>query len=122
MDPNGADVLVRFDVSTSSTFSSYSSSTPAPGGPEVLDWFADLSSLTAGGTYYYRIAAINVAGTSLGEILSFTTPTSGAGGTAAAAPAPAEFAAEARSAQRSAGSPAGALQRGEVRGSALTPP
>jgi uncharacterized repeat protein (TIGR02543 family) len=72
--PNGLSTTYWFEWGTSSTLSTYSSTptSQANANANYVRQTRQLSGLSAGTTYYYRIAASNSAGTSKGTIVSFT--------------------------------------------------
>ena len=70
----GSTVTARgIEVSTSSSFTSYTEYPASAGGTGTFS--VDLSSLTPNTTYYYRAYAVNSRGTSRGSIYNFTTRT-----------------------------------------------
>ena len=75
VNPNGLATDSWFEWGTVANLASY---TPTPAqstgsGKANVPVNASLSSLSAGTTYYFRVAALNSAGTSQGTILTFTT-------------------------------------------------
>jgi lysophospholipase L1-like esterase len=75
VNPNGLATNCWFEWDTDSNLASYTL-TPVQStgsGNSSLAVSAPLSSLSAGTEYYFRVAAVNSAGTSKGAILSFTT-------------------------------------------------
>jgi len=72
--PNGQATDAWFEWGTSATLSSYNTTIPtsAGAGTSVHPVTAPLTGLSAGSTYYFRVAAGNVTGTSKGSILQFT--------------------------------------------------
>jgi pimeloyl-ACP methyl ester carboxylesterase len=75
VNPNGSATNAWFEWGTSSTLTNFSSTSAQSIGSGAVDQpvAADLSGLVANGTYFYRMAAGNAAGTNRGPILSFTT-------------------------------------------------
>ncbi len=80
VDPNGADTQAYYEWGTNSTLST-STATPqtmisaGAGTFQLLPPVTDtLTGLQPGTTYYFRVVATNSAGTTRGNILSFTTP------------------------------------------------
>jgi len=73
LNPNGLSTAVHFEYGTTT---SYGSSTASQNyqGSTAQNVTANLSSLTAGATYHFRIVASNAAGTSFGSDSTFTTP------------------------------------------------
>ncbi len=75
VNPNGAATTAWFEWGTSSTLSTYNT-TPSQAvgsGTTAVAVFANLTSLNAGATYYFRVAAQNGAGIQRDGILNFTT-------------------------------------------------
>ncbi|MCL5884058.1 MAG: fibronectin type III domain-containing protein [Deltaproteobacteria bacterium] len=72
--PNGQATAAWFEWGTSATLSSYNTTTSmsAAGGTSAQPVTAPLTGLSAGATYYFRVAAGNATGTSKGSILQFT--------------------------------------------------
>lgn len=78
VNPRGTQTDAYFQWGTSSTLSgaSTTASTDKGSGTVATTHSANLSGLSQGTTYYYRIVAENDGGTSNGSILSFTTANS----------------------------------------------
>jgi phosphodiesterase/alkaline phosphatase D-like protein len=75
VNPNGTDTSYHFDYGTST---SYGSSTPATGagaGTADVPVTANLTGLSSGTTYHYRVVAVSSAGTTNGADQTFTTTT-----------------------------------------------
>jgi hypothetical protein len=85
VNPEGAATTYQFQYGTSTSYGSTSPATPADAGSgtTAVSESANLTGLTAGTTYHYRIVATNSAGTTNGSDMTFTTT----GGTAQQAPA-----------------------------------
>ena len=75
VNPNGQSTTAWFEWGTSAALATFSSTTNQAlgSGTTSVPVTAALSGLTAGTTYYFRVAASNAAGTTKGSILSFTT-------------------------------------------------
>ena len=81
INPDGKEVtFCKFEYGTSVAFGNSVSCSTLPGsGEHLVAVSAELSGLTANGTYYYRIVAFNgLGGLSAGQNLKFTTPEAGA--------------------------------------------
>lgn len=78
VNPNGLAATAWFEYGTSSTLSSYSStsSQSVGSGTSSLTITSELSGLSSGTKYYFRIAAVNSAGTLKGSIYTLTTSSS----------------------------------------------
>ncbi len=75
VNPNGSQTDTWFEYGTSSSLSGYTT-TPqgsAGNGSSVVNIDQDISGLTPGGNYYFRIAASNEVGLNKGSIRSFNT-------------------------------------------------
>lgn len=72
---NGASTTVKFQYSTSSTFTSYTevnaATTPITG--QSVSSYANITGLSVNTTYYFRCVATNDGGTTTSSSLSFTT-------------------------------------------------
>ena len=77
--PNEVETFVNFEWGTDPELLSYNSTTAESvgAGKESVPVIQGLAGLSENTTYYYRIVASNVLGTTKGEILSFTTFASG---------------------------------------------
>jgi plastocyanin len=73
VNPNGLTTAVHFDYGTTTSYGS-SSAIQNYEGNTTQNVTTNLSSLVAGTTYHFRIAASNAAGTSYGTDRTFTTP------------------------------------------------
>jgi len=75
VNPNGADTHIWFLYGASSTLSGATQTTSQDigSGTTATAVTANLSSLSAGATYYFEVVAQNVTGTTDGGINSFTT-------------------------------------------------
>ena len=73
VNPNGLTTAVHFDYGITTNYGS-STATQTYQGSTTQNVTANLSSLTAGATYHFRIVASNSAGTTYGADRSFTTP------------------------------------------------
>ncbi len=72
--PNGLSTTYRFQYGTSPTLLTSSTPTQSAGsGTTLVNVSANVTGLLANTTYYYRLTATNSAGTSNGQIMSFTT-------------------------------------------------
>ncbi|SDH59386.1 IPT/TIG domain-containing protein, partial [Pedobacter terrae] len=82
VNDNGANTTVSFDYSTNATLSSGVITANATTGGTVnagsgnTSVSVSLSGLTGSTTYYYRVKGSNSGGSTIGNILSFTTPAS----------------------------------------------
>jgi len=77
VNPEGSATTYSFVYGTNSTLTSGTTTTTAQSagsGTSALSETAALTGLTVGTTYYDRVVATNAGGTTLGAILSFTTP------------------------------------------------
>ena len=75
VNPNGSSTTAWFEYGTNPAFSSYSSTTSQSvgSGNSATSVSAVVSGLTAGTTYYFRVAASNASGIIRGSVLTFTT-------------------------------------------------
>lgn len=75
VNPNGASTTVTFEYGTSSSYGSSvtAAQSPVPG-PDWVIVTAEMTGLTPGTAYYYRIKAVNSGGTSYGDEMVFNTP------------------------------------------------
>ena len=79
VNPNGLAVTdAHFEYGTDPTLSTFSTTgvQTVAAGFSAQPITAPLTGLSPGTTYYFRVAATNAGGTSIGTILSFTTPLS----------------------------------------------
>lgn len=74
VNPNGLTTAVYFEYGTTTNYGSNTATQNYSGGT-TQNVFANVSSLTAGATYHFRIVASNAAGTAYGADTTFTTPT-----------------------------------------------
>jgi hypothetical protein len=75
VNPNGSSITCSFEYGTDTSYGSSAPCSPAPGsGSGDVAVHADLSGLTPGTTYHYRLAATSADGTSNGSDATFTTP------------------------------------------------
>ncbi len=72
--PAGSATAYVFEYGTTLSFGAISEPQSAGSSEGVVPATASLSGLEAGVTYYYRLVATNVAGTTFGAVKSFTTP------------------------------------------------
>jgi len=72
VNPNGPITAVHFDYGITTNYGS-STATQNYQGSTTQNITANLSGLTTGATYHFRIVASNAAGTSYGADMSFTT-------------------------------------------------
>ncbi len=89
VNPNGSDTNVWFQYSVSSSMRG-ATTTPQNdigAGTTTVPFSANIAGLTANTTYYYQEVASNSVGTSMGAILSFTTPASAQAPTVTTGPA-----------------------------------
>jgi uncharacterized delta-60 repeat protein len=77
VDPNGLATTYRFDYGTSTSYGSSTTATSAGSGGTSEGESADLTALTPGKTYHYRIEATNAEGTSYGSDETFKTAAAG---------------------------------------------
>lgn len=77
VDPNGLATTYRFDYGTSTSYGSSTTETSAGSGDTSEAESADLTALTPGKTYHYRIEATNAEGTSYGSDGTFKTAAAG---------------------------------------------
>jgi len=70
--PNGVSTTYHFDWGTTSSYGNSTSVLSAGSGSSVANESANISGLTAGTTYHYRISANSSGGTSDGNDLTFT--------------------------------------------------
>jgi len=75
INPNGASATCTFDWGTDTSYGSTAPCSPAPGsGTSDLSVHADLSGLTPGTTYHFRLSGTSADGTANGDDQTFTTP------------------------------------------------
>jgi len=73
VNPNGLSTSVHFDYGTTTNYGS-STATQNYSGSTTQNVFANVSNLSAGATYHFRIVGSNAAGTRYGTDQTFTTP------------------------------------------------
>jgi FG-GAP-like repeat len=73
VNPNGLTTAVHFDYGITTNYG-FSTATQNYQGSTTQNVTANVSALTAGATYHFRIVASNPAGTTYGADRSFTTP------------------------------------------------
>jgi hypothetical protein len=73
VNPNGLSTAVHFEYGTTTNYGS-STSTQNYNGTTAQNVSANLSNLTAGATYHFRIVGSNAAGTTYSTDRTFTTP------------------------------------------------
>ena len=73
VNPNGLSTAVHFDYGITTNYG-FSTATQTYQGSTTQNVSANVSGLTAGATYHFRIVASNSAGTTYGADRSFTTP------------------------------------------------
>jgi hypothetical protein len=78
VNPNGGVTNYVFEYGTTASFGSISAPASAGSGSAAVAVSANLSDLTAGTTYLYRLVATNAQGTSTGTVGSFRTTGAGA--------------------------------------------
>jgi YD repeat-containing protein len=71
VNPNGSSTTAYFQYGTTTSYGSTTASQSMGSGTSAVAASANLTGLTAGGTYHFRIVAINSAGTSYGSDMSF---------------------------------------------------
>ena len=85
VNPNMRATDYFFEWGATASYGSVTPTQALPAGNAAVDVSASLSGLATGGTYHYRLVAINVAGTALGGDQGFVAQ-SGTGGGATAPP------------------------------------
>ncbi len=75
VNPNGSATDVWFEWGTSTSYGNSTSHVSIGNGTSVVQQFPQLSNLTPGTTYHFRVVAQNSGGTSYGDDASFTMPT-----------------------------------------------
>ncbi len=85
VNPNGFTTTVAFQWGTTTSYGSTTASQAAGAGTVVMPVTANLTGLTPGNTYHYRLVAQNANGTAYGLDQSFITPTPPAAPTRVAA-------------------------------------
>lgn len=75
VNPNGASTTVSFEYGETTSYGSSATAIQSPvTGPIPVIVSADLTGLTPGITYHFRVKAVNTGGTSYGNDMTFTTP------------------------------------------------
>ena len=76
VDPNGTSTMVSFVYGPDMSYGTSVAATPGTiaGASGVTSVSSAISGLTPGATYHYRVTAINAGGPTLGNDLTFTTP------------------------------------------------
>ena len=72
VNPNGIATTYHFEWGTTASYGSVTSTISAGSGSTAVNVSANISGLTSGTTYHFRIAGTNSAGTSNGSDLTFT--------------------------------------------------
>jgi hypothetical protein len=72
VNPNGASTTYHFEWGTTLTYGNSTSTQSAGSGSAPLPESVNITGLTTGTTYHFRIVAINSAGTSYGDDMTFT--------------------------------------------------
>jgi hypothetical protein len=87
INPNGLSTTYYFEYGTTTSYGSTTSETDAGSGTDDVSVSADLTGLSEGMTYHFRLVATNSGGTSYGDDATFTStttpapaPTVGGGG------------------------------------------
>lgn len=78
--PNQNDTTYYFQYGTTTAYGTQTPNQGPVGGNAGKDVDADVTGLTPGTTYHFRLVAVNSDGTSFGSDATFTTPASGGGG------------------------------------------
>ncbi len=74
VNPNGSDANYFFQYGPTAAYGSSTASLSAGEGTGYVSVSYDISGLSAGTLYHFRLAASNSAGTAYGEDMTFTTP------------------------------------------------
>jgi len=75
VNPNGSSTTYYFEYGTTTDYGSTTTSTDAGTGTTSVSVSADLTGLSEGTTYHFRLAATNSVGTSYGDDKTFTALT-----------------------------------------------
>lgn len=75
VSPEGLETTYHFEYGTTTSYGSSTPEASAGEGMTPLSKWTEISGLTAGETYHYRIVAANSDGTSYGEDMTFTVRT-----------------------------------------------
>jgi Glycosyl hydrolase family 76 len=73
VNPNGQSTTYSFQYGTTTSYGATTASQAAGSGTTAVNVSTNLTGLTAGTTYHYRITATNASGTAHGSDLTFTT-------------------------------------------------
>jgi hypothetical protein len=73
VDPNGSSTTYRFEYGPTSSYGTQTTATDAGSGSSAVDASADLTGLTPGATYHFRVVATNDGGTTFGDDQTLTT-------------------------------------------------
>ncbi len=74
VNPNGADTTVYFEWGTDTSYGNITSTQNIGSGTDDVSVSANITGLSLGTTYHYRIIAANTVGTTYGDDVSFVTP------------------------------------------------
>jgi len=75
VNPNGLSTTYYFEYGTTTSYGSKTAETDAGSGTDEVSVNADLTGLSEGTTYHFRLQATNSAGTNYGDDATFTTTT-----------------------------------------------
>jgi hypothetical protein len=75
INPNGLSTTYYFEYGTTTSYGSTTSETDAGSGTDDVSVSADLTGLSEGMTYHFRLVATNSGGTSYGDDATFTSTT-----------------------------------------------
>jgi hypothetical protein len=74
LNPQGGETVASFQYGTTRALGAGTPVSPQGNGRQSLPFTSAISGLTPATTYYFRIVATGASGTSVGNIVSFTTP------------------------------------------------